>query len=78
MKTAISIPDALFATAEELAESLDVSRSELYARAIAEYTERHGATAIREKLDEVYGREEGSLDEGLAMMQAISIPPETW
>jgi predicted transcriptional regulator len=35
MTTAISIPDDLFEKAEEVAERLKVSRSQLYARAIA-------------------------------------------
>jgi predicted transcriptional regulator len=52
MKTAISIPDDLFEKAEEVAERLKVSLSRLYARAIAEYTERHASQRVREKLDE--------------------------
>ena len=41
MKTAISIPDNLFADAERLASRLQTSRSELYARALAEFVARH-------------------------------------
>ena len=37
MKTAISLPDELFAAAEKLAERLGVSRSQLYATALAEH-----------------------------------------
>lgn len=78
MKTAISIPDDLFEKADELADKLEISRSQLYVRAIAEYTRRYDSAAIREKLDEVYRAEEATVDEALAMMQAISIPPEKW
>lgn len=78
MKTAISIPDDLFEKAEELAERLEVSRSQLYVRAIAEYTERHSSQRIREKLDEVYGEIESGLDPTLAIMQSISLPAEEW
>lgn len=78
MKTAISIPDDLFEKAEQLAERLDVSRSQLYARAIAEYTERHASANVREKLDEVYADNQSGLDPALALMQSISLPPETW
>ena len=78
MKTAISIPDDLFERAEELAERLEVSRSQLYVRAIAEYTERHASHKVREKLDEVYGENESELDPALAIMQSISLPPEKW
>ncbi len=39
MKTAISIPDAIFEAAEELSGLLGLSRSELYAQAIQSYVE---------------------------------------
>ena len=77
MKTAISIPDDLFEKAEELAERLEVSRSQLYARAIGEYTERHASQGVREKLDEVYAEHESDVDPALAIMQSISLP-EKW
>ena len=41
MKTAISIPDETFEAAETLAGRLGLSRSELYATAVAEYLARH-------------------------------------
>ena len=78
MKTAISIPDHLFQQAEELAESLNASRSQLYARAVAEYIERHRSENVRHKLDEVYGRVESHLDPSLEIMQLISLPQEEW
>lgn len=54
MKTAISIPDAVFEAAETLAKRLGMARSELYSKAIAEYLERHRAAGVRERLDSVY------------------------
>jgi metal-responsive CopG/Arc/MetJ family transcriptional regulator len=36
MKTAVSIPDSIFETADQLAKELGISRSELYARALEE------------------------------------------
>ena len=78
MKTTISIPDDLFERAEELAERLEMSRSQLYVRAIAEYIERHASLKVREKVDEVYGENESELDSALAIMQSISLPPEKW
>ena len=36
MKTAVSIPDPIFKTADQLAKELGISRSELYARALEE------------------------------------------
>jgi len=41
MKTAISIPDPLFDAAEDVADRLGVSRSQLYAKALAEYVAKH-------------------------------------
>jgi metal-responsive CopG/Arc/MetJ family transcriptional regulator len=39
MKTAVTIPDRVFQSAEKLAARLSVSRSELYARALASLVE---------------------------------------
>jgi metal-responsive CopG/Arc/MetJ family transcriptional regulator len=41
MKTAISLPDDLFASAEVLAERLGLSRSRLFATAVAEFVAKH-------------------------------------
>jgi metal-responsive CopG/Arc/MetJ family transcriptional regulator len=53
MKTAISIPDDLFADAEELARELRKSRSRLYGDAVREYVARHSAESITDSLDRV-------------------------
>ena len=57
MKTAVSIPDPLFASADELADTLGVSRSELYARALADYVARHRTADLTARLDAVYANE---------------------
>ena len=41
MKVAVSVPDPIFAKAEALAKRFKLSRSRLYARAVAEYVDRH-------------------------------------
>ncbi len=51
MKTAISIPDDLFADAEQLARELKKSRSRLYGDAVREYVARHSAESVTEALD---------------------------
>lgn len=51
MKTAISMPDALFREAERLARRLKKSRSELYREAVAEYLARHEPEAITEAMN---------------------------
>jgi metal-responsive CopG/Arc/MetJ family transcriptional regulator len=53
-KTAVSLPDELFDEADRLADRLGLSRSGLYARAIAELLERERAGEIRESYDRVY------------------------
>jgi predicted transcriptional regulator len=55
MKTAISIPDALFQAADQLAARLGLSRSELYARAVADWVAQHQADAVTAQLNAVYG-----------------------
>jgi len=53
MKTAVSLPDDVFATAERLAKRLKISRSQLYGRALGEYVSRHAPDAVTEALDRV-------------------------
>ncbi|VAX11250.1 hypothetical protein MNBD_GAMMA26-856 [hydrothermal vent metagenome] len=78
MKTAISIPEPIFQAAEGLAQRLGVSRSQLYAKAVAEYTELHKNQKVTEALNEVYGACSSSLDNKLSTMQSKSIPKEEW
>lgn len=53
MKTAISIPDDLFAEADRLARELGTSRSQLYSRAIREFIERHSPDRVTASLNAV-------------------------
>jgi predicted transcriptional regulator len=62
MKTAISVPDELFAEAEQLARRLKRSRSRLYADAIREYLARHDPDAVTAALDRVYADQPSGLD----------------
>jgi len=78
MKIALSIPDDLFQTAETLGKRLGVSRSRLYATALAEFLAKHRGRRITEQLDAVYGREESRLPPGLRRLQRRSIEPESW
>ena len=79
MKTAVSIPDELFESADGLARRLGMTRSELYAKALREYLREHRGEGITEILDEVYGGEKGGeLDPFVAEMQKRSLPPEEW
>ena len=69
MKTAISIPDELFVSADLLAKRLGISRSELYATAVLEFVERLRADKVTERLNEIYATEGSSLDPALAKLQ---------
>ncbi|MGH2500410.1 MAG: hypothetical protein ACRDF0_10035 [Candidatus Limnocylindria bacterium] len=62
MKTAVSLPDGLFADAERLAKRLKKSRSKLYSDAILEYVARHDADGVTSKLNEVWDQEGGGSD----------------
>lgn len=75
MKTTVSIRDNIFEAAERTAEYLGISRSELYARAIAEFVEQCSRDRVTERLNEVYGDDESSssLDEALAALQFHSL-----
>lgn len=78
MKTAISIPDPLFQQAEHLAHQLGVSRSELYARAVAALVAALQTQRVTEALDQLYAVEDSRLDAAVAQIQAASLPNEVW
>jgi metal-responsive CopG/Arc/MetJ family transcriptional regulator len=58
MKTAISIPDDVFDSAEALARSTKQSRSQLYSRAVREYVARHSSDSVTAALDALCVNEE--------------------
>jgi hypothetical protein len=80
MKTTISIPDSVFRSAEKLAARLGVSRSELYAKALAALVEKHREDVVTAQLNEIYGPdgESSSLDSDVALLQSRSLPLEKW
>lgn len=53
MKTAVSVPDDVYASAERLARREHRSRSEVYSAALREYVARHSPDEITEALDRV-------------------------
>jgi metal-responsive CopG/Arc/MetJ family transcriptional regulator len=53
MKVAVSIPDDVFADAEDLAQRLKTSRSEVYARALREFVQRHAPDRVAELMNRV-------------------------
>ena len=63
MKTAISLPDAIFRDAERLAKRLKKSRSKLYMEAVVEYVARHEPEAITEAMNELAAKLDTRPDE---------------
>jgi Arc/MetJ-type ribon-helix-helix transcriptional regulator len=74
-KTAVSLPDPLFQSAERLAARMGVSRSELYRRALEELLARHDESRVTAQLNEVYAdpADNAGLDPGLARLQSRSV-----
>jgi antitoxin MazE6 len=69
MKTAVSLPEDIFAEAERLARRLRKTRSALYRDAIADYLARHDPDTLTAKLDEVIER---SGDERVGFVRAAA------
>ena len=53
MKTAISVPNALFDQAERLARRTGRSRSDVYSAALREYVARHDPDEVTQRIDRV-------------------------
>jgi metal-responsive CopG/Arc/MetJ family transcriptional regulator len=78
MKTAISLPDPLFQSADALAKRLGLSRSQLYATAVAEFLAKHQHTKVTERLDQVYGQQPSRLPRPLRRAQGRSLRATEW
>ncbi len=80
MKTAISVPDQLFEAADRLAERLGISRSQLYATAVAKFVEDRKTEGVTERLDAIYAVESdlSELDPVLNSLQLQALPKEDW
>ncbi len=78
MKIALSIPDELFESGEMLSKRLGVSRSRLYATALAEFVAKNRGRKITERLNAVYGSEDSRLPRALRRLQSRSITRESW
>lgn len=78
MKTAISIPDEVFQSAESLAKRLGMSRSQLYTAAVNEYLNRRQDRQITARLNSIYEEEDSSLPSGIIRLQVDSLSREEW
>ncbi len=78
MKTAISIPDEIFHSADQLAKRHGMSRSELYSKAVSDYINAHKNEAVTKALDQIYAKEKSEIDPVIDLMQLRSLPKEAW
>lgn len=78
MKTAISIPDAVFKTADSFARRRKLSRSAVFTLAVTEFLSRHRQEDVTEQLNRVYAKEESALDPVLNQLQFASLPKGKW
>jgi len=78
MKTAISIPDPIFQEAEQLAQKLGLSRSELFTRAVVAFLKEKRQENITARLNELYENEPSQLDPLIARIQFASLPEDEW
>jgi len=72
VKTAVSIPDSIYNSAEKLAHRLGKSRSELYAKALQNYIEQRQDDRVTAKLNEIYDSEPSQLNPVLTKLQTKS------
>lgn len=78
MKTAISIPDSVFQSAEKLAQRLGKSRSQLYTQALSNYLEQNNEKGVQELLDKVYATEDSQLPPSMKRLQSKVVSKEQW
>jgi metal-responsive CopG/Arc/MetJ family transcriptional regulator len=69
MKTAISIPNDVFKTADSFARRKKLSRSAVFTIAVKEFLSHHHQEDVTEQLNKVYGKQESSLDPVLQGLQ---------
>lgn len=78
VKTAVSIPDDLFESADRLARRRRMSRSALYAEALKRLIDSDDTeAAITARLDAIYSSADSQLDAALAVAQAEALR-ERW
>jgi len=78
MKTAISIPDELFHSADEAAKNLGLTRSALIQRALEDYLDTQNQKAIIEKLNRVYSRVDLTVPIAIQKYQRNQVQSEDW
>jgi len=78
MKAAVSIPDSIFRSADSFAKRLGISRSELYATALAEFLSRRRSKQVTTRLDSIYDEVDSTLDHEIIGIQTRSLSHVKW
>ena len=78
MKVAISLPDPVFEAAELLAQELSISRSQLYAQALAEYLQARSGSAVTAKLNQVHAGDGAHVEPAFMAAQLQVLSHEAW
>jgi metal-responsive CopG/Arc/MetJ family transcriptional regulator len=78
MKTAVSVPDDVYESAERLARRERRSRSEVYSAALREYVARHAPDEITEALDRVVADVGDGVDPFVAMAASRLLKDSEW
>ena len=78
MKVAISLPDHLFSAAEDAAEELKISRSQLYATALGEFLARRESSSVTDRLNAIHAKNPVNVDAALEAMTLQVLRDETW
>lgn len=78
MKTAISIDNKLFETAETTARKMGLTRSGLFTLALKEFLKHHSQKDIEHALNRYYEKNSNALDDTLAQAQTNSVDFGDW
>lgn len=78
MKTAISLPDDLFALADEFAKEAGLSRSELYATALREYILSRQQDDLTERINAACAQLDTSLPQDIAKATRQKLLEAEW
>lgn len=78
MKTAVSVPDDVFAKAERLARRMKKSRSELFSNALVEYIARHAPDHVTETMNQVCDEIGGDADPFVAAASRRILERAEW
>lgn len=78
MKTAVSLPDDVFADADRLARRLKTSRSRVYSDAVREYVARHDPDEVTATLDAVVGKIDAKRDPFVAYVARRALERVEW